>query len=67
MKRQELWERMKKAGITHSKRADCPPDQDLKVVLQCCQMGAKGIIDFLCGLDGGQPAKVDSDSKSLNF
>ena len=67
MNRQELWERMKKAGITHSKRADCPPDPDLKVVLSCCQMSAKGIIDFLCGLDGVQPAKVDSGSKSLNF
>ena len=67
MKRAELWERMKKAGITHSKRAECPPDPDLKVVLQCCQMSAKGIIDFLCGLDGGQAAKVDSGPKSLNF
>lgn len=52
MKRQDLWDRMKKAGITQSKRLDCPPDPDLKVVLSCCQTSAKGIIDFLCGLDG---------------
>ena len=56
MKRQELWDRMKKAGITHSKRADCPPDADLKVVITCCQMSAKGMIDFFCSLDE-QPKK----------
>jgi len=56
MTRQQLWDRMKKAGITPSKRPDCPPDADLKVVLQCCQMSAKGIIDFLCPLDE-QPKK----------
>lgn len=55
MTRQQLWDRMKKAGITHSKRLDCPPDGDLKVVFACCQVSAKGMVDFLCGLDG----KVD--------
>ncbi len=59
MKRQELWERMKKAGITNSKRADCPPDPDLKVVLQCCQTSAKGIVDFLCSLDDKVASKPE--------
>ena len=56
MNRQQFWDRMKKAGITHSKRADCPPDADLKVVITCCQMSAKGMIDFFCSLDE-QPKK----------
>lgn len=67
MKRQELWDRMKKAGITHSTRPDCPPDPDLKVVITYCQMSAKGIVDFLCSLDDDPPRKVDNQSKSLNF
>ena len=67
MNRQQLWDRMKKSGITHSKRADCPSDADLKVVITCCQMSAKGIVDFLCSLDGDQPSKLDNNTKSLNF
>ena len=63
MNRQQLWDRMKRAGITHSKRPDCPPDPDLKVVLACCQISAKGIVDFLCGLD----SPVDTNPKKPTF
>lgn len=58
MTRDELWQRLKQAGITQSRRADCPPDADLKIVVQHCQVSAKGLIDFLCSLDQKQTSSL---------
>lgn len=51
MNRQELWERLKKSGITQSKLPVCPPDADLKIVITCTQASAKALIGFMLSLD----------------
>lgn len=51
MNRAQLWEALKKSGITQSKRPDCPPDADLSVVIRHAPVHAKTLIDFICNLD----------------
>lgn len=51
MLRQELWELLKKSGITQSKLRDVPKDVDLKIVIQHAPIRAKYLIDFICALD----------------
>ncbi len=58
MNRNQLWEALKKSGITQSTRPDCPPDADLSVVIRHAPVHAKTLIDFICNLDN-KPEKVD--------
>ncbi len=58
---------MKTAGITQSKRPDCPPDPDLKVVIQCAQVSAKGIVDFLLSLDSKPASSIARDQEKPIF
>lgn len=51
MNRSELWAKLKTAGITQSKRQDCPSDSDLKIVIGHTTVSAKALIDFICSLD----------------
>lgn len=67
MNRDTLWSRMKTAGITQSKRQDCPPDVDLKIVLQHAQVSAKGLIDFLCSLDSKPASSLARDEEKPIF
>lgn len=50
MNRDKLWSLMKQYGITQSTRMDCPPDGDLKVVMQVCRVSGKAYVDFLLAL-----------------
>jgi hypothetical protein len=67
MNRQELWNKMKQYGITQSKRVDFPPDQDLKIVIQCAQVSAKGLVDFLLSLDSKPASSVARDQEKPIF
>lgn len=51
MTRNQLWQYLKKAGITQSDRLDCPPDADLSVVIRHSPANAKTLIDFFCSLN----------------
>lgn len=55
MNRQELWDRLKRAGITQSKLPVCPSDADLKIVITCTQVSAKTLIGFMLSLDEKSP------------
>lgn len=65
MTRAQLWELLKKHGITQSKRPDCPPDTDLGVVIRHSTVSSKALVDFICSLDGPATTKKKSVNDGL--
>ncbi len=51
MTRAELWEQLKKAGITQATHNHVPDDFGLKIVIAHAPISAKALIDFICSLD----------------
>lgn len=64
MNRDKLWHLLKQHGITQSTRPDCPPDADLKIVIQHTPVSAKALIDFICSLDGAVQQSVNKAKKT---